>query len=207
MEIIELKKEYKKFGFCKIKNFFDKKTCKKLKKYSDQIKKEKPIPGKIMKYYEKSVLERKKNILVRAEFFYDFHIGLKNFIKNKKIHNLLNILMDEKCLLFKEKINFKPPGCRADKVHQDSQGGWSKYSKKFISFLVSIEKSTIKNSCLEFDVSGNNKDFKIGKDFQPLSVKNLNKPKFKKIPLNEGDVVFFNHYIPHRSPANLSKKK
>ena len=27
--------------------------------------------------------------------------------------------MRGKCILFKEKINYKPPGCRADKVHQD----------------------------------------------------------------------------------------
>ena len=29
---------------------------------------------------------------------------------------------------------------------------------------------------------------------------------FKKITLNQGDAVFFNAYIPHRSDKNLSKK-
>ena len=113
--------------------------------------------------------------------------------------------MNGKCVLFKEKINYKPPGCRADKLHQDSQGGWNKFSKKFISILVSIEKSKKINGCLEFDISGKNNHKEIGKVFKPLKIKKLNNPKFKSFELNPGDVVFFNHYIPHRSGPNKSK--
>ena len=205
-QALKFKNEYQKFGFCKIENFFNKDLCKKLKIYSNEIKYQKPVPKNVMKYYEKSISNRKKNILMRAEFFYDFHIGLRNLIENKKIHKILKVLMGGNCILFKEKINYKPPGCRADKLHQDSQGGWNIYSRKFISLLISLEKSSKENACLEFDISGNNKSNKIGEDFQPLLLSDLKKPKFKKIPLNIGDVVFFNHYIPHRSKANLSKK-
>ena len=38
-----------------------------------------------------------------------------------------------------------------------------------------------------------------------MKIQKLNKPKFKSIELNPGDVVFFNHYIPHRSSPNKSK--
>ena len=100
--------------------------------------------------------------------------------------------MRGKCILFKEKINYKPPGCRADKVHQDSQGNGDKYTKKYISMLVSIEKSTKKNGCLEFDFSEITKmlDRKI---FKNLYVKSLNKPNFRYVELDVGDAVFFNH--------------
>lgn len=198
--------EFDKKGVCIIKGLFGKKEMQKLHNYSQEIKNLTPKPGEIMKYYEKSVLNKKKEILVRSEFFYDFHKNLKKFLDSKKIHIILKQLMRGKCILFKEKINYKPAGCRADKLHQDSQGGWNIYSKKFISLLISLEKSTKENACLEFDISGNNKSNKIGKDFQPLLLGSLKKPKFKKIPLNVGDVVFFNHYIPHKSKPNLSKK-
>ena len=204
MELVKLKKSYKQYGYCIKKNFIDIKSIQKIKKFTQNIKKTKPKPNQIMKYYENSILKKNKEILVRAEYFYDFHYGLKKFLDSKKIHKVLNFLMSGKCILFKEKINFKPSGCRADKLHQDSQGGWNKFSKNFISILVSIEKSTKINGCLEFDTSGKNKNYSIGKIFKPLKIKELNKPNFTSIELNTGDVVFFNQYIPHRSKPNKS---
>ena len=100
------------------------------------------------------------------------------------------------------KINFKPSGCRADKLHQDPGGGTN--IQKILFQFVSIEKSTKMNGCLEFDISGKNKNRSIGKIFKPLKIKELNKPNFKSFELNPGDLVFFNHYIPHRSKPNKS---
>jgi ectoine hydroxylase-related dioxygenase (phytanoyl-CoA dioxygenase family) len=203
--ILKIKNSFNTNGFCIVKNFYNKTEIDKIKKLAIEVKKSKEKPNYIMKYYESNVLNKNKQILVRAEFFYDYCIGLKKVLDSKKIHKLLKSLMGGDCVLFKEKINYKPSGCRSDKVHQDSQGGWNKYSKKFISILVSIQKSTKSNGCVEFDTSGNNKDNEIGDIFKPLEFKKLNSPIFKHIELNSGDVVFFNHYVPHRSNANKSK--
>ena len=46
--------------------------------------------------------DKKKEVLVRAEYFYDFHLGLKKFLDCKKIHNILELLMGGRCILFKE---------------------------------------------------------------------------------------------------------
>ncbi len=202
---LQIKNNFEKKGLCVVKNFFNKSEIDKIKKLSNNIKNSKPKFNEIMKYYEYSVLNKNKKILVRAEFFYDFCNGLKKILDHKKIHDVLKNLMKGDCTLFKEKINYKPSGCRADKVHQDSQGGWNKYSKKFISILVSVQKSRKINGCIEFDISGNNKNNELGDVFKPLKLKTLNKPKFKHIELDAGDVVFFNHYVPHRSKANESR--
>jgi ectoine hydroxylase-related dioxygenase (phytanoyl-CoA dioxygenase family) len=204
MDLLKSKKSYEKYGFCVIEKFFNKDSIQKVRKFSNHIKKLKPKSNQIMKYYENSIINQKKKILVRVEYFYDFHNGFREFLDSSKIHKILSFLMDGKCILFKEKINYKPSGCRADKLHQDSQGGWNKFSNNFISILVSIEKSNKKNGCLEFDISGKNKNCEIGKIFTPLKIKDLNKPKFKKIELNPGDVVIFNHYVPHKSKPNKS---
>ena len=56
MDLSELKKSYEKYGFCIIKNFFNKNSTKKIKKFSKNIKKTRPKPNQTMKYYENSVL-------------------------------------------------------------------------------------------------------------------------------------------------------
>ena len=109
-------------------------------------------------------------------------------------------------ILFKEKINFKSPGCGPDKLHQDSQAGWWKYSKNFISIIIPVQKSTKFNSCLEFDTSGNNSKKLITKKMSALTPNKLKKPKFEKFELDIGDIVFFNSYVPHRSKSNFSNK-
>ena len=142
------------------------------------------------KYYEQSILDRKKSILVRVENFYKNNKLLTKVIEGKIINKILYNILKSKAVLFKEKINFKPSGCRADLLHQDSQAGWNRYTKDFVNVLISLEKSTHKNGCLIFDISGNNSR-KLIKKMEPLNKKELNKPKFKKLLLGAGDVVFF----------------
>ena len=81
-----------------------------------------------MKYYEKDI-RNKKNMLVRAEYFYKKNFVLTKLIDSRKIKSTLKKLTGEKCIIFKEKINFKPPGCKEDKLHQDMQGDWKNIQK------------------------------------------------------------------------------
>jgi ectoine hydroxylase-related dioxygenase (phytanoyl-CoA dioxygenase family) len=69
-----------------------------------------------------------------------------------------------------------------------------------------VEKSTINNGCLHIDISGNNCSKLMSKKMKPLKKKELKNPKFKKLLLGEGDLVFFNSYTPHYSYSNNSKK-
>ena len=132
-------------------------------------------------------------MLVRAEYFYKKNFVLTKLIDSRKIKSTLKKLTGEKCIIFKEKINFKPPGCKEDKLHQDMQGDWEKYSKSFVSALISIDKSSNKNGCLEFDISGNNHLSLKGKLFKKLKVSKLKKPIFKKFLLGPGDIVSLMH--------------
>ena len=56
MELVKLKKSYKQYGYCIKKNFIDIKSIQKIKKFTQNIKKTKPKPNQIMKYYENSIL-------------------------------------------------------------------------------------------------------------------------------------------------------
>ncbi len=201
------KKEIEKFnktGILVVRNFFRSKNINFLKKKVLNYKKK--IPNKnIFSYYEKSLISKNK-ILIRVENFYNFDKTLKKIIDSRIIKENIKILFKTDPILFKEKINFKSPGCGPDRLHQDSQAGWWKYSKNFISIVIPVEKSTKLNSCLEFDISGNNCKKLLTKKMSALPLQKLKKPKFKKFELNIGDVVFFNSYAPHRSKSNFSNK-
>ena len=197
--------QFDKKGFLIKKNFFKRSYIQKISKEIISLKsKDRPI--KVDKYFGISLKKGRKSILVRIENFYKKSKYLTKLIDDKSIKEILLKLFRNKATLFKEKINFKPPGCGPDKLHQDSQAGWNKYTKDFINVLLSVEKSTNNNGCLHIDVSGNNCLKLMSKKMKPLKRKELKSPKFKKLLLDEGDLVFFNSYMPHFSYSNTSKK-
>ena len=199
-------KYFKKYGFIFKRNLIPASEIERCLMSANKIKNKKNFDTKVSKYFEKSILNKKKEILVRVENFLNKEKNLTKLIKNKKILSNLNILFNGKATLFKEKINYKLSGCRQDKLHQDSQAGWNKFCKKFISVLVALESSNLKNGCLQFDISGNNSKKIINNKMKPLKYLDLKKPNFESFIMSPGDVVFFNNYVPHKSNSNRSKK-
>ena len=197
--------KFDKKGFFVKKNFFNKNYIKKILREINAIKSENS-KIKVDKYYGVGVSNKQKSILLRIENFYNKSKYLTKLINDPLINYILFRLFKNKPTLFKEKVNFKPAGCGPDKLHQDSQAGWNKYTKNFVNVLLSVEKSTNKNGCLHIDITGNNCTKIIKKKMQPLKIKELKKPKFKKLLLGEGDLVFFNSYVPHFSFSNNSNK-
>ena len=136
--------QFDKKGFLIKQNFFKKSFIKKISKEIISLK-SKDRPKKVDKYFGISLKKGRKSILVRIENFYKKSKYLTELIDDKSIKEILSKLFRNKATLFKEKINFKPPGCGPDKLHQDSQAGWNKYAKDYINVLLSIEKSTNNN--------------------------------------------------------------
>ena len=196
---------YDRYGYLLVKKFFNQKDILKFKSKILKYKKSN-LNNKVYKYYEKSILDKKKQVLVRIENLYENDKTIKNLINSKTLNNNLKKLLSSDVVLFKEKINLKLPGTRADKLHQDSQAGWSQYAKEFVSVIISLEDSNKNNSPLEVDISGRNHKKLINKKQKPLEIKELKKPKMKKIELKIKDVLFFNSFIPHRSKSNKSTK-
>ena len=195
--------QFKNFGFLKIKNFINKKKLKELRNEVNKLSKSK---NKIIaKYYQQNYLKTKDD-LFRIEHFYETSSKFKSLIKSEKINGPIKKLIGKKAYLFKEKINIKPPFSREDRLHQDVQGDWLKYSNHLITILISLVDTNKKNGNLIFDISGNNKDKLLGKMFKILKLRELYKPNFIDLPLNSGDAVFFNGYIPHKSNQNNTNK-
>jgi ectoine hydroxylase-related dioxygenase (phytanoyl-CoA dioxygenase family) len=199
-------KFFKQYGYLFYKNLISKAEIERCLKSAKYMQKNRIMIDKVSKYYENHIKKKNKQILVRIENFLKKDRNLTKLTNNKKIQKILKNLFNEKAVIFKEKINYKLPGCRQDKLHQDLQAGWEKYCKNFISVLISLEKSDLNNGCLQFDISGNNSKKLISQSMKPLRYKNLKKPRFKSFIMSPGDAVFFNDLIPHKSKSNISKK-
>lgn len=148
-------------------------------------------PGKHMVY-------RKHH---RVENFYPYHVGIRAILDGP-VCKAVSELFGEPAVLFKDKLNLKPPGGKGFTAHQD-QRTYTEYGGHFIAAAIAIDECTQENGCLEvaysrhleglfgptWDTLPNEADF----DFEPIG-------------LNPGDVLFLDSYTPHRSKPNNSDK-
>lgn len=197
--------DFNRDGFLVIKKMYTPREINELSRWIDELAQRPPEKGKMMAYYEESLLHKGQKILSRIEKFADTHEGFKTFVHAGKMLGRASELLGEPSVLFKEKINFKLPGGGGFKPHQDIQPGWDDYASYFISVLVTIDKSTVENGCLELG-AGHHKRGLIGRKWEPLEGKELEGITFVKYPIEPGDVAFFDCFVPHQSEPNLTDK-
>ena len=203
------RKEFDEKGFIVIKGFYDQNTVDGLSAWFDQLRRDNSPDCKEAKYYEQSPITD-ESVLVRAEHLLgDHNPEITELLLSPKTIECLTGLLGEPPVLFKEKINYKLPGCRADKLHQDQAAGWNAYCDFFITMGIAVDEHRKDNAALSFMCSGNYEKELMGEEWKPLSEDD---PPYK--PENEymlleadpGDVIFFDCYVPHGSPPNTSNR-
>ena len=200
--------EFNEHGFLLVKNCFTKSEIEEAIKKTTDFETMQPNDweyGKEMAYYETSNENENERILCRIEKYVDYHPEFQKLANSKKVLNVLEDLMGGPCILFKDKINFKRTGGGGFRPHQDVQAGWDEFAKYTMSIMVSTDRSTSENGCLEV-APGQHKRGIIGKYNKPLEGDDLNGMKFQMVPTEIGDVLFFDHFTPHQSKPNKSDK-
>jgi ectoine hydroxylase-related dioxygenase (phytanoyl-CoA dioxygenase family) len=198
--------QYNRDGFLVKTNFYDEKEISEIRKWVYDYADKKPEnwkKGQEMGYYETS-LETGERILTRLENFIDYNKNFYDLIYSKKITDCIEDLLNESCVFFKEKINFKNPGGAGFKPHQDAISRWDDYAKNFMNMLICTDKGTIENGCLEVAPGFHNKGF-LGPYDAPIPDEYLKKMKFQPLEHSLGDVVFFDGFTPHQSQENTTK--
>ena len=155
-----------------------------------------------MKHFE--LAERGERRLCRIEHFIEFHEGLNELICGVESMSSLQQLMSEAVVLFKEKINFKRPGGKGFKAHQDAPAFQSFGPDYHITMMVSVDDTTSANGGLEF--ADWTRDDQLLKQSQDLTLDTELEASLNWYPLNTqaGDVLFFDSFVPHRSGPNYS---
>lgn len=204
------KKEFNDKGFIVMPGFFDAAMMKKVTVWLNDLQVKLPGKGSEAKYYETSPVTG-ENMLVRAEYLLGKHNPeITELLLSEKTIQCLTDLFGEPPVLFKEKVNYKLPGCRPDKLHQDQAAGWNAYTDFFISMAIVVDPNRKDNAALSFMKSGNYERKLMTAEWQPLTHDDppyQPEDEYLLLEADPGDVVFFDCYVPHGSPANTSDRR
>ncbi|MCH7864492.1 MAG: phytanoyl-CoA dioxygenase family protein [Proteobacteria bacterium] len=205
----EQTKEFRDKGFIVLKGFFDKAVMDEVSVWLDVLRDKEPVKDQEAKYYEKSTITG-ENILVRIEnVLGDNNPELAELLMPPKAMECLTQLFDEPPVLFKEKVNYKLPGCRPDKLHQDQAAGWNAYGDFYITMGIVVDENRKDNAALSFMNSGNYERKLMSEEWCPLSETDppyQPEDEYVLLEADPGDVIFFDSYVPHGSPANTSDR-
>jgi 2-aminoethylphosphonate dioxygenase len=205
----EQKQEFNDKGFIVIKSFYNDEEMNAVFAWLDELQDKRPIEGGEAKYYEKS-MQGDEDILVRVEHILGYHNPeITKLLLSKKANDCLEDLFDEPALLFKEKVNYKLPGCRPDKLHQDQAAGWNAYGNFYITMGIVVDENRKENAALSFMKSGNYKKELMTEEWKPLTEDDppyQPEEEYMLLEADPGDIVFFDSYVPNGSPANTSNR-
>lgn len=150
------------------------------------------------------------NILVRIENVFGGHNAeMTDLVISPRTRHCLRDLLEDQPVLFKDKVNYKLPGCRADKLHQDQAAGWNAYGDFYVSMGIIVDENRKENAALSFMKSGNYDRALMTEEWQPLSTEDppyQPEEEYMLLEADPGDVIFFDCYVPHGSPPNTSDR-
>ncbi len=200
-------KTFHERGFIVLKGFFSAEEVDKLSTWLETLSQKAPAEGAEAKYFEKSPISNEHQ-LVRAEnLLGDHNPEITKLLLNESTLSSLEQLFGESPMLFKEKVNYKLPDCRADKLHQDQAAGWNTYADFYISMAIVVDENRKDNAALSFMCSGNYDKSLMSEEWTPLTMDDppyQPEDEYVLLEAQPGDVVFFDSYVPHGSPANTS---
>jgi 2-aminoethylphosphonate dioxygenase len=196
------KATWKENHFLVYRGALDSAGVHRLRTWVDELSQWPETPGKWMKYFESGNEHDRQ--LCRVENFVPYHDALNELVRGRETMSILDQLMDESAVLFKEKVNLKLPGGAGFSAHQDAPAFATFGHRYHITMLIAVDDATTENGCLEmsdpvavYEYLDQEADGTISRSLEA-------EMPWRALELSAGDVVFFDSYIPHRSMANQS---
>ena len=187
-------------GFVIVPGLFGAAELEQIDAWAEEVHAWPETAGRHMMYFEESCADSGR-ILNRIENVLPYHGGFHALAVGPKMQGACGQLFGEPAVLFKDKINFKMPGGGGFEAHQDVQAGWARYASLHITALISIDKTTRANGCLEMAKGFHDRGL-IGSEWTPLTEEDLRDAEFIAVESEPGDAVFFDSFAPHRSGPN-----
>jgi ectoine hydroxylase-related dioxygenase (phytanoyl-CoA dioxygenase family) len=154
-----------------------------------------------MKWYERTEHGRQ---LCRVENFVPFHTGLASLIHDGLLNGVLEQLVGEPVVLFKDKINFKLPGGAGFAPHQDAPAFTGFDHSYHVTVMIAVEPSTLRNGCLEVVTGCHGQGLLPACSDGTLDPAWVAAQRWTPIEMQPGDVLCFDSLVPHRSLPNHS---
>lgn len=191
-------------GYLLLPGFLDPASTERARAFTSELAGWPEAPGKWMKYFEAGASGER--LLCRVENFIDYHEGIAETIRDPGLFELLAGLMGEAALLFKEKINYKLPGGSGFAPHQDAPAFTAFDQRYHITMMLAIDPSTPENGCLEVVDELHTRGILPEAEDGTLDRAFGEALTWKPIPMQPGDVLLFDSYVPHRSGPNRTNE-
>lgn len=173
------------------------------------------VPGLYTLHYELAHGER---VLCRVENYTPFHAGFRR-VAEERLAPVIEQLLGEPAVLYKEKINLKMPGGKGYAPHYDGPSAASLgLATTFITAQVAIDTQTTENGCLEVvrprsacppaamvapvadgDPDGNGRVGAIAPSLVSACT-------WSAVEAPRGSVLLFHGLLPHRSGPNRTDR-
>ena len=196
---------YERQGWLLAREFIGPAEVEAISRWTDEVAARPELAGAHMVYREPSLIDATQRVIQRIENFCPHHPAFDAFVRRDRLAEAVAQLFGAPACLFKEKINFKMPGGAGFEPHQDQQAGWGRYARMFITALVTIDRATIENGCLEMG-DGARLGALVGEEWRPLTATEMKGFNLVPVPTEPGDVLFFDSYAPHASKANMTDR-
>ena len=166
---------------------------------------------RVMREKDSDIVRRVEGIHDKTPAFLDVERKLRHVIEEQCL---------ERFVLFKDKVNYKGPGCAGFRSHYDGvfhwkqgehiRNGWFHYASTFVNVLLALDDCTVENGTIEIAPKVIYDSFEdyyedTMKDGTPHIRPEVSETMhYKPILLNRGDVVIFSPHCPHRSGINTT---
>jgi 2-aminoethylphosphonate dioxygenase len=156
--------------------------------------------GRLLKYYE---ITPQGRTCSRVERFIRSAPDLDFCMEGAPLlMTTVTLVLAEAPLLFKDKINYKPPGGGAYTLHQDAPAYAGFGISEFVTVMIPIDDTNDQNGCLEFAVGVRATRELTLDESGRISDSELQAFRFRHVPAKAGDLVVFDGLAPHRSAKN-----
>ena len=142
-------------------------------------------------------------VLARSEDFVHDEPVLRDVILGGVVVDTLRVLFGDEPVLFKEKVNYKHPGGGGFAPHQDATA--YRFVDHHISCMVPLDPASPASGCLY--VAPGYEAGRLPTDargrIEPATADRLD---WQPVPLEPGDLLFFDSYTPHYSDTNTTTR-
>lgn len=191
--------QFQRSGWVTLPGLLSLEQLDSLRRWADQI--DRTQDDRWLKYYEMSSQGQK--VLSRIECFIQPGCPIEFLVQSSEpLPGILAELFQDEPVLFKDKVNLKPPGGGAYTAHQDAPAYRGFGISDFITAMVAIDDATVANGCLEFAAGPRvTRELELDEAGQ-IRAAELASLRFEPAPIRAGDVVVFDGLVPHRSAPN-----
>ena len=142
-------------------------------------------------------------VLARSEDFVHDDPVLHDFVCGGIVVEVLTALFADEPVLFKEKINYKQPGGGGFAPHQDATA--YRFVDHHISCMVPLDPATPASGCLY--VAPGHAAGRLPTDERGrIESATADDLAWQPVPLQPGDLLFFDSYTPHYSDTNTTAR-